>query len=204
MVPVEPEEAEKVAELLDRLLSLRRDVLRTLLDQLGERRVRQVADALMANVAHASKDQLDHVALRVGEKRPSAVVLAAKAQIAEAPSRDVEALAQSISDDDFSTVVDLVRRRARADGDEPAVKKDLRRVINVVVDAERSVVIDAVQREVHEVPSLLRSIEPRPRAILKQAQAAVRDAARNDDERTLADEVGDVLRRFSAAHAAEI
>jgi hypothetical protein len=204
MVPAEPEEAQKVSELLDRLLSLKRDVLRTLLEQLGEERVRQIADALMANVAHVSKEQLDQVALRVGQERPSAVLLAAKGQIAQAPARDVDALAQAIGDDDFTAVVDLVRRRAKADGEEPAVEKDLKRIVRVIADAERSIVIDAARHEVHEVPSLLRKIEPRPRAILKQAQAAVHDAARNDDERTLADEVGDVLRRFSAAHAAEI
>jgi hypothetical protein len=204
MVQEHPEEAREVLELLGKLLKLKRNTLRSLLEQLGETRAREVADALMANVEHVSKEKLDDIALRTGEERPSAVALAAKAQIARVAPRDIEALAQAISDDDFSTVVDLIRRRANLDGEEPAVRKDLRRVVQAVADAERSIIIEAARREVREAPSLLRSVEPRPRAILKQAQAAVRDAAGDDDERTLADEIGDVLRRFAAAHAAEI
>ena len=174
MVTGEPEEPQQNPELLEQLLDLKRKDLKLLLQQLG------------------------------GE-RPSAVALAAKENIARIPPRDLKALAQAIGDDDFSTVVDLVRRRAKADDEEdPERERDLKRVVRAVAESERSVVIEAARREVHEVPSLLRSVEPRPRAILKQAEAAVRDAADNDDERTLADEIGDVLRRFAAAHAAEL
>jgi hypothetical protein len=155
------------------------------LRELKPQELRTVLDALSVDGAGAMAD---------------AVV----SNIAHVPKGKLGQLGEAVSDRSFSVVVDLVRRRAEDEDEDGAVKKDLTRVVRVVAKADRSVVIGAARREVRDVPTLLRTVEPRPGVILKQAEEAVRDAARNDDERTLADELDDILRRFAAAHASEI
>jgi hypothetical protein len=156
---------------------------------------------LILELASLQREDLRTVLEGLGSKEPDGFVEALVGTIPHLPRPQLPAIAEAVGERDFSAIADLVELRARGG---PEEKKDAATVVRAIAEADRSIVVSRVRSEVRGSSGLLLEIEPRPRRLLRAAEAAVRDAARNDSERMLADEIADVLRRFAAAHASEL